>query len=183
MPEHTETLVVAGGCFWCVEGVFEEVNGVIDATSGYAGGTAETATYDAVSTGTTGHAEAVRLTYDPNTVSREDLLTIFFTVAHDPTQRNRQGPDIGPQYRSAVFYANETEKAAAEAVMRELQESSKMDGAFATTLEPLNTFYPAEDYHQDYAACNPQRPYVRVNVQPKVRKLRGTYPETVKPQE
>src|SRR5688572_14155118 len=148
MPNKTATL--AGGCFWCTEAAFEQLQGVLDVTSGYAGGSAETANYKAVCGGDTGHAEVIRITYDPEKISYEQLLEVFFD-AHDPTQLNRQGNDIGTQYRSAIFYADEAERSTAEAKIAELNESKHFPRPIVTTLEPLRAFFPAEDYHQDYA--------------------------------
>ena len=164
-------MVVAGGCFWCVEAVFEEVDGVLDAVSGYAGGDASTANYEAVCTGTTGHAEAVRLVYDPARVNYEDLLRIHFAT-HDPTTLNRQGADVGPQYRSAIFYANEDEKKLAEAFLEDLRDSGQFPKPIVTTLETLTEFYSAEPYHQNYVCRNPAQGYVRAVALPKVEKVR-----------
>ncbi len=166
-----ETMVIAGGCFWCVEAVFEEVDGVLDAVSGYAGGDARTANYEAVCTGTTAHAEAVRLVYDPARTAYESLLKVHFAT-HDPTTLNRQGADSGPQYRSAIFYADDAEKAKAEQVIAELGASGKFSGKIVTTLEPLTEFYPAEPYHQNYVCRNPNQGYVKAVALPKVKKVR-----------
>ncbi len=174
------TVVLAGGCFWCVEGVFEQLDGVLDAVSGYCGGAAETANYKAVCTGTTGHAEAVRITYDPAKISFGRLLQVFFAT-HDPTTLNRQGPDEGTQYRSAIFYADEDQKRVAEAYIRQLAEARVFDRPIVTTLEKLEAFHPAEDYHQDYAACNPQQPYIRQVAMPKIQKVRQKFADQVKP--
>lgn len=179
-PAPVAVAVFAGGCFWCTEAVFEQLKGVLDVESGYAGGSAETAHYEAVCTGNTGHAEAIRITYDPTVVSYDQLLMIFFTVAHDPTQLNRQGNDVGPQYRSAVFYANDQEKAAVEATIRRVQEQGLVKGRIVTTLEPLTAFYPAEKYHQDYARNNPRQPYIQHVAMPKVEKLRAKHAEQLK---
>lgn len=179
--EQTESrrVVLAGGCFWCTEAVFERLKGVLDVESGYSGGSAATANYSAVCSGTTGHAEAIRITYDPRVVSYGDLLKVFFTVAHDPTQLNRQGADEGTQYRSAIFYADEEEKRVAAAYIRQLTEQGVFDDPIVTTLEPLTDFYPAERYHQDYARNNPSQPYIRAAALPKVRKLMEKHPEVV----
>ncbi len=177
------TLVLAGGCFWCVEAVYTRLKGVSDVTSGYAGGTAQSANYKAVSTGMTDHAEVVQITYDPREVSFGQLLKVFFTVAHDPTQLNRQGADVGRQYRSAIFYQREEEKQAAEAYIRQLEEAGIFNQPIVTTLEPLETFFVAEAYHQDYAQLNPDHPYIRATSLPKVRKLEVTYPEKIRPQD
>ncbi len=174
-PPNLAQAVFAGGCFWCTEAVFEQLDGVADVTSGYAGGTAADADYRTVSSGRTDHAEAIRITYDPARITYEKLLEVFFTVAHDPTQLNRQGPDTGRQYRSAVFYANDAEKAAAEAYIQKLQKSGKFDRPIVTTLEPLDAFYPAESYHQDYVRLHPGDPYVRINALPKVEKARQRF--------
>lgn len=170
------TAVLAGGCFWCVEAVFEQLEGVLDVVSGYAGGDARTARYELVSTGKTGHAEVVKITYDPKRITYGQLLKIFFAVAHDPTQLNRQGPDVGPQYRSAIFYATEEEKRVAESYIRQLEEARVFDRPVVTRLEPLKGFYPAEEYHQDYARRNPLSPYILAQSAPKVRKLEKTFP-------
>jgi peptide-methionine (S)-S-oxide reductase len=174
------TAVLAGGCFWCTEAVFKELAGVRDVRPGYAGGTAETADYRTVCSGTTGHAEAIAITYDPTRTSFGMLLKVFFSVAHDPTQLNRQGNDRGPQYRSAVFYADEDERRVAEAYIGQLDAAGVFDAPIATTLEPLEAFYEAEDYHFDYAARNPFQPYIVHISAPKVDKLRRAYPERLK---
>ena len=173
--------VFAGGCFWCVEAVFEELNGVIDAVSGYAGGEASTANYEAVCTGATGHAEAVKIIYDPSKISYEKLLEVHFNT-HDPTTLNRQGNDTGPQYRSAIFYANEKEKELAQAFIDDLNASKHFPRPIVTTLEPLKAFYPAEAYHQNYACQNPHQPYISHIALPKVDKVREKYKDLVKPQ-
>src|SRR5687768_7417612 len=165
------TAILAGGCFWCTEAAFEQLEGVLDVTSGYIGGSAETANYRAVCSGDTGHAEAIHITYDPTKISYEQLLDVFFD-AHDPTQLNRQGNDTGTQYRSAIFYATDDEKRIADARIRALNESKHFPRPIATTLEPLTTFYPAEDYHQDYARQNPGQPYIQSVSMPKVCKVR-----------
>jgi len=170
--------VLAGGCFWCVEAVFQQLDGVISVDSGYAGGEAETASYDAVKTGQTDHAEVVRVIYDPSRVSYEDLLRVHFAT-HDPTQLNRQGPDVGPQYRSAVFYANEEQRTAATAMIKELEEEGKFNGSIVTTLEPLDAFHKAEDYHQNFATQNPTNPYVRSITLPKIEKVRDTFSDMI----
>ncbi len=174
--------VFAGGCFWCTEAVFEQLNGVSDVVSGYAGGSAETANYQAVCTGETGHAEVIRITYDPSVISFGQLLKVFFAT-HDPTQRNRQGNDVGTQYRSAIFYHDDAEKAAAESYIAQLYEAGVFSEPIVTTLEPLDAFYPAEQYHQDYARQNPTQPYVRAAALPKAEKARQKFPELLKPQE
>jgi methionine-S-sulfoxide reductase len=166
-----KTITLAGGCFWCTEAAFEQLAGVLDVTSGYIGGTRETANYRAVCGGDTGHAEAIRITYDPTKISYETLLDVFFD-AHDPTQLNRQGNDVGTQYRSAIFYATDEEKRLAEAKIRALNESKHFPRPIVTALEPLAEFYPAEDYHQDYARLNPEQPYVQAVSIPKACKVR-----------
>ena len=172
MTSHpTATAVLAGGCFWCTEAAFEQLAGVSDVTSGYAGGSAAAANYQAVCGGDTGHAEVIRVTYDPQRISYEQLLDVFFD-AHDPTQLNRQGNDVGTQYRSAIFYADEAQKQAAEAKISELSTSGKFPRPIVTTLEPLVEFFPAEDYHQDYARQNPEQPYIQAVSVPKVCKVR-----------
>ena len=172
--------VVAGGCFWCTEAVFEEIEGVVAVVSGYAGGDGKQANYRAVSTGQTGHAEVIEITYNPAQLDYETLLEVFFD-AHDPTQKNRQGPDVGTQYRSAIFYANDTEKQLAEKVIDRLNTSKKFKKPIATTLEKLEKFYPAEEYHQDYSARNPFDPYVRQSSTPKVVKVRKQHSKLLKP--
>lgn len=159
--------VLAGGCFWCTEAVFEQIPGVLDVVSGYAGDSAETAKYDIVKTGRTKHAEAIRIEYDPAVVSFGKLLKVFFSIAHDPTQLNRQGGDIGPQYRSAIFYASETERDVSAAYIKQLNEAGVFPDPIVTTLEKLEAFYIAEDYHQDYARINPDQPYVAHAALPK----------------
>jgi len=179
MPK-TATAVFAGGCFWCTEAVFEQLDGVSSVVSGYAGGKAETADYKLVASGGTDHAEVIAITYDPMTISYEKLLEVFFTVAHDPTQLNRQGPDWGKQYRSAVFYADEKQKQAAENAIRILTEAKVYSDPIVTTLEPLTKFYPAEDYHQDYVRLNPNQPYVRAQAIPKVEKVRKKFADVIR---
>ena len=172
-----EKAVIAGGCFWGVQAVFQHVKGVSNAVSGYAGGQANTANYNAVSGGRTGHAEAVEITYDPKQVSYGQLLQIYFSVAHDPTQLNRQGPDHGTQYRSAVFPANDSQRKVAEAYIAQLNKTGVYPKALATTIEPLQAFYPAEDYHQDYLVRNPNSMYIVINDVPKVENLAKTFPD------
>ena len=168
-----QTAILAGGCFWCTEGVFERLPGVLDVISGYAGGSRATADYRTVCTGRTGHAEAIRITYDPARVTFGRLLQVFFAVAHDPTQLNRQGGDVGTQYRSAIFYENEDQREAAEAYIRQLDAAGVFAKPIVTTLEPLkpDNFYPAEDYHQGYAEANPTQPYIACTAVPKMAKL------------
>lgn len=175
-----QTVVLAGGCFWCTEAVFEIMEGVDDVISGYAGGTKETAKYDIVSTGRTAHAEAILITYDPAKTSYGQLLKIFFSVAHDPTTLNRQGADVGPQYRSSIFYANEEQKKVAEAYIQQINAAKVLKNPIVTKLEPLDKFYTAEGYHQNYAVGNRSNPYI-VNVSdPKVEKLKKLYPGCVR---
>ena len=175
----TQSIVLAGGCFWCTEAAFEQLEGVLDVTSGYAGGSADTANYKAVCNGDTGHAEAIRITYDPAKISLGALFDVFFD-AHDSTQLNRQGNDVGTQYRSAIFYASDDEKQTAEAKIRELNESKHFPRPIVTTLEPLREFFPAEDYHQDYARNNPGQPYIQAVSIPKVCKVREKHPGLVR---
>ena len=179
--EQRATAVFAGGCFWCVEAVFEELDGVFDAVSGYAGGSAETANYKDVSTGTTGHAEAVQIIYDPSKIQYEQLLQVHFAT-HDPTTLNRQGNDVGPQYRSAIFFASEQEKQLAEAIIADLDEANVFPSPIVTKLEPLAAFYPAETYHQNYVCQNPRQSYVQHVALPKVVKVRKKFSELVKEQ-
>lgn len=172
--------VLAGGCFWCVEAVFNELEGVESVRSGYAGGTAETANYKAVCSGTAGHAEAIEVVYDPSKTTFGQLLKIHFSIAHDPTQLNRQGNDTGSQYRSAIFYADEEQRHIAEAYIRQLNEANVFSGPIVTTLEPLKQFFVAESYHQNYAALNPGQPYIAYVAQPKVEKLRAYFGNRLK---
>lgn len=177
--DGTASVVLAGGCFWCTENVFEYVRGVEDVVSGYAGGTADDADYHVVSSGATQHAEAIRITYDPAEISYGELLRIFFTVAHDPTQLDRQGPDHGKQYRSAVFYANDAQKQYTADYIAQLDEAGVYPDKIVTTLEPLRHFYPAEKYHQDYVQLHPSQPYVVYNALPKIEKLKKYFPDVV----
>lgn len=174
--EDIRTLVLAGGCFWGIEAVFEHVKGVKNVVSGYAGGAKETANYEAVSSGTTGHAEAVQIIYDASVVSLGTLLKVYFSIAHDPTQLNFQGPDHGTQYRSAIFFAAPEEKQVAESYIAQLREAKSFPEPIVTTLEPLNRFYAAENYHQDFAAKNPRHPYIMVHDAPKVKNLEREFP-------
>jgi peptide-methionine (S)-S-oxide reductase len=169
--------VFAGGCFWGTQAVFERVKGVLDTTTGYAGGAAETATYDQVTTETTGHAESVEVVYDPSKITYGQLLRIFFSVAHDPTQLNRQGPDEGTSYRSAIFYENDDQKRIAEAYIAQLDGAKVFPGKIVTEVTPLKGFYRAEDYHQDYALHNPDNPYILVCDRPKIQALKEQFPE------
>ena len=177
VPAGDEVAVLAGGCFWGVEAVFERLKGVKDVVSGFAGGSKSSAHYDIVSTGTTGHAEAVRITYDPSQISFELLLKVFFVVAHDPTQLNRQGPDEGTQYRSSIFYADTRQRAIAEAFIRHLADAKVFRRPVVTTVVPLEGFYPAEAYHQDFVRKNPRYPYVVYNDLPKLEHLEKVFPE------
>ena len=167
-----DTVVFAGGCFWGVQAVFQHVNGVVSATSGYAGGKVARPSYEDVSTGTTGHAEVVRVVYDPSKVSYGKLLDVFFTVAHDPTQLNRQGPDHGTQYRSAVFFTNDAQKAATQVYIAQL---SKGGDKIVTQVAPVSNFFVAESYHQDYATLHPNEPYIYYNDAPKIAALKKQY--------
>ena len=169
MAEQTATF--GGGCFWCLEAAYDALRGVSNVESGYAGGQTENPTYDQVCGGRTGHAEVVRITYDPERISYRDLLEVFFTV-HDPTQLNRQGADVGTQYRSAIFYENAEQQESAKEVLGELERENVYDAAIVTTLEPLTKFYPAELYHRDYYERNAEQPYCQVVITPKLAKLR-----------
>ena len=171
-----ETVVFAGGCFWGVQAVFQRVRGVTKAVSGYAGGSAGTARYELVSRGTTGHAESVEVTWDPARVSYAQLLQVFFTVAHDPTELNRQGPDVGTQYRSAIFFTAPAQKTGAQAYIDQLAAAKKFPRAIVTQVVPLAGFYRAEDYHQDYFNRHPDEPYIVYNDWPKVDSLRKAFP-------
>ena len=169
--------VLAGGCFWCVEAVYKQLDGVRSVVSGYAGGTAQTADYGTVSSGATDHAEAVEVRYDPARIGLGQILKVFFSIAHDPTQRDRQGPDTGRQYRSAIFYADEEQKRVAEAYIHQLDAAKVFDRPIVTEVVKLDRFYPAEDYHQDYAARHPLEPYILFNARPKVEKVRKYFGE------
>jgi peptide-methionine (S)-S-oxide reductase len=172
-----QTAVFAGGCFWGMEGVFEHVRGVSEVMTGYAGGNAETATYKQVSSGATQHAESVQVVYDPAQISYGDLLKVYFSVAHDPTQLNRQGPDHGVQYRSEIFFANDQQKQVAESYIDQLNQARVFSDPVVTQLEPLNQFYPAESYHQDFIQRNPLHPYVVVHDLPQIRQLQAQFPD------
>jgi peptide-methionine (S)-S-oxide reductase len=172
--------VLGGGCFWCVEAVYLQLNGVEKVVSGYAGGDASTADYHTVCTGMTKHAEVVEIIFDPRKISYGEILKVFFAIAHDPTQLNRQGNDAGPQYRSAIFYADLEQKAVAETYIAQLNEAKLFEKPIVTTLEPLETFFPGEDYHQDYAAKNPNQPYIAYFATPKVEKLREHFADRLK---
>jgi peptide-methionine (S)-S-oxide reductase len=176
-PKGEQTAVIAGGCFWGIQAVFQHVKGVINATSGYSGGAPNTAEYETVSTGDTGHAESVKITYDPSQITYGQLLRVFFSVAHDPTELNRQGPDSGTQYRSVIFYGNEEQKKIAEAYIAQLDKAHVFSGPIVTQLIPLKAFYPAEAYHQNYAANHPDNPYIVYNDAPKVDRLRREFPQ------
>lgn len=182
-PARPAVAVFAGGCFWGVEAVFEQLRGVGQVTSGYAGGRAsplQPVTYDAVASGRTGFAESVRVEYDPSQISYGQLLKVFFSVAHDPTQRNRQGPDIGPQYRSAIFYADDEQKRLAQAYIAQLDAAGVYPKPIVTELRPLTKFHRAEDYHQDYMRRHPDQPYIVVHDRPKLENLKRRFPELVK---
>lgn len=172
-----ETAVLAGGCFWGVQAVFQHVKGVLSATSGYSGGTAKAAHYETVSTGDTGHAESVQIVYDPSQISYGELLRIFFSVAHDPTQLNRQGPDEGTQYRSVIFYSNDQQKQVADSYIAQLDQAKIFRHPIVTQVVALQAFYPAEAYHQNYAALHPDNPYIFFNDAPKVANLRKEFPD------
>lgn len=170
-------MVVAGGCFWGVQGVFQRVKGVTGAVSGYAGGPQGGARYELVSGGATGHAESVQVTYDPRQITFGRLLQVYFSVAHDPTERNRQGPDVGPQYRSAIFPLDDEQARIAEAYIAQLNAARAFSLPIVTTIEPGRTFYPAEDYHQDYLTRHPRAPYIVINDLPKIDALKRLFPE------
>jgi peptide-methionine (S)-S-oxide reductase len=172
-----QTAVLAGGCFWGVQGVFEHVRGVQKVVAGYAGGDKSTAQYETVSSGTTGHAESVIITFDPAQISYGQILQVALSVVFDPTQLNRQGPDVGTQYRSAIFYADETQKRIAEAYIRQLDQSHAFPRAIVTRVDPLKRFYPAEDYHQDYLIHHPTAPYIATFDLPKVENFKRTFPD------
>ncbi len=171
-----ETAVLAGGCFWGIQAVFEHVKGVIRATSGYSGGTANTAQYEKVCSGRTGHAEAVQVTYDPSQITFGQILKVFFSVAHDPTQLNQQGPDVGTQYRSAIFFTSEDQKRISRAYIEQLNAAKVFKQPIATQIVPLDVFYPAEDYHQDYVEQHPENMYIVMNDLPKVDSLQKQFP-------
>lgn len=175
-----QTAVIAGGCFWGIQAVFQHVKGVKSAISGYSGGSSSTAEYEVVSTGTTGHAESVQITFDPSQISYGQLLKVFFSVAHDPTQLNRQGPDTGTQYRSVIFYGNDEQKHIAEAYIAQLNQAKSFARPIATQVVPLKAFYTAEDYHQNYATLHPDNPYIAINDAPKVDHLKEQFPELYK---
>jgi len=175
-----QTVVIAGGCFWGIQAVFQNTRGVVDATSGYSGGSANTAHYEMVSEGNTGHAESVRINYDPSQITLGKLLKVFFSVAHDPTQVDRQGPDTGTQYRSAIFYSNEEQKRIAQAYVDQLNQTKVFERPIATQIVSLKSFYEAEAYHQDYVVQHPNEPYIRIHDLPKLANLRKQFPELYK---
>ncbi len=172
-----QTAVLAGGCFWGVQAVFQHTKGVTKALSGYAGGQKDTAHYEMVGTGRTGHAESVSITYDPQQISYGKILQIYFSVAHNPTELNRQGPDFGTQYRSAIFYADDEQKRIASAYIAQLQAAHVFGSPIVTKLEPLSGFYPAEDYHQDFLVLHPSYPYIVFNDLPKLENLKQAFPD------
>lgn len=174
-----ETTTLGGGCFWCLEAVYDQLNGVTDVVSGYAGGQVDNPTYKQVCSGTTGHAEVVQVTFDPNVITFDDILAVFFTI-HDPTTLNRQGADVGTQYRSAIFYHSPEQKAAAEAAILRVNAEGLWPNPVVTQIAPLERFYPAEDYHQEYFENNPNAGYCRVVIAPKVAKFRKAYLEKLK---
>ncbi|MBI5281512.1 MAG: peptide-methionine (S)-S-oxide reductase MsrA [Candidatus Solibacter usitatus] len=179
-PRDRQTAVFAGGCFWCTEAVFEQLEGVVKVVSGYTGGTQATAHYEIVGSGKTDHAESIEITFDPDRITYARLLEVFFLVAHDPTQLNRQGPDWGRQYRSAIFYKGDEQKRIAEEYIQKLEQERHFKSKIVTEVTRLTSFYPAEDYHQDYVKHHPDNPYVVTNSLPKLRKLRQTFPALLK---
>jgi len=176
-----EIAILAGGCFWGVQAVYQHLAGVTRAVSGYAGGQQRTAEYELVSTGRTGHAESVEIRFDPREISYGRLLQVFFSVAHDPTQRNRQGPDVGPQYRSAIFPANPEQERVARTYIAQLNQARVFNAAIATTIEPDRSFFAAEDYHQDFLTRNPRHPYIVINDLPKIAELKKIFPDRYRP--
>ena len=179
-PKGEQIAVLAGGCFWGVDAVFKHVKGVSSVFSGYSGGGAATARYPVVSTGMTGHAESVKISYDPSQISYSELLRVFFSVAHDPTQLNRQGPDVGSQYRSAIFYTSQDQKETAQAYIDQLTKAHVFSGPIVTQVAPFEQFYAAEDYHQNYLALHPDQPYIVFNDMPKLRRLQQQFPALYK---
>jgi peptide-methionine (S)-S-oxide reductase len=177
--QYNETATLAGGCFWCLEPVFDNLQGVLDVVSGYSGGHVPDPTYSEVTTGRTGHAEVVQVTFDPTVISFAEILEVFFTI-HDPTTLNRQGADVGTQYRSAVFYHTPEQKATIEQVVKDLEKQRVWDNPIVTQVAPFEVFYPAEDYHQEYYANNPRQPYCQMVVAPKVAKFRKKYADRLK---
>ncbi len=180
--EATATAVLAGGCFWGVQAVFQHVKGVSQVLSGYSGGAKDTAQYETVSSGTTGHAESVQIKFDPRQISYGRILQIYFSVAHDPTELNRQGPDVGTQYRSAIFFANEGPQKVAQAYIAQLDKAHAFKEPIVTKLTPFTAFYPAEKYHQDYATLHPDNPYIYYNDLPKVENLKRLFPDVYREQ-
>ena len=176
---NTETAILGGGCFWCVEAAFQQLQGVHSVVSGYMGGRAPNPTYEQVCSGQTGHVEVAQITFDPAIISYEDLLEVFFTL-HDPTTLNRQGNDVGEQYRSVIFYRDEAQRKTAQAVIYDLTKEHAFDNPIVTALEPASTFYSAESYHQDYATNHPHQPYIMIYDAPKVTNLRKLFPEIYK---
>lgn len=172
--------VLAGGCFWCVEAVYLQLDGVLSVKNGYAGGTSDSADYETVSSGRTDHAEAVEVRFDPTKIAFGQILKVFFSIAHDPTTRDRQGPDVGRQYRSVIFYADDEQKRVADAYIKQLDAAKVFDRPIVTEVVPLDRFYEGEAYHQDYAARNPLNPYILFNARPKVDKVRKYYKDRVK---
>jgi peptide-methionine (S)-S-oxide reductase len=179
-PGPEAVAILAGGCFWCVEAVYKQLDGVASVTSGYAGGTANTADYETVSSGRTDHAEAVEVRFDPGRVSYGQLLKVFFSIAHDPTQRDRQGPDVGRQYRSVIFPVDDEQRRVAQAYIAQLDTAHVFDAPIVTEVARLDRFYEAEPYHQDYAERNPMNPYILFNARPKVAKVRKFFKERVR---
>lgn len=179
-PATEQAAVLAGGCFWCVEAVYRQLDGVTAVTNGYAGGTADSADYQIVSSGATDHAEAVEVRFDPAKITYGQLLKVFFSIAHDPTTRDRQGPDVGRQYRSVIFYADDEQRRIADAYIKQLDAAAVFERPIVTEVTKLDRFYEAEAYHQDYAARNPLQPYILFNARPKVEKVRRYYKDRVK---
>ena len=179
-PKGSKQLVLAGGCFWGMEAVFENLKGVSDVVAGYSGGSADTAHYDMVSTGDTGHAESVQITFDPSQISLDQLFGVFFLVAHDPTELDRQGPDDGTQYRSVIFYANDAQRSAAQAYVKRLTDAKTFSAPIVTQIVPFRAFYPAEAYHQHFVQQHPDYPYVVFNDLPKLKYLRERFPQLIK---
>jgi peptide-methionine (S)-S-oxide reductase len=177
--QNKETATLAGGCFWCLEPVFDNLQGVLDVVSGYSGGHVPDPTYNEVTSGRTGHAEVVQVTFDPTVISFAEILEVFFTI-HDPTTLNRQGADVGTQYRSAVFYHTPEQKATLEQVVTDLEKQRIWDNPIVTQVAPFEDFYPAEDYHQEYYANNPRQPYCQMVIAPKVAKFRKKYADRLK---
>ena len=180
MARGKQTAILSGGCFWCTEAVFEQLAGVSDVTSGYTGGTSDDAHYEIVGSGRTGHAESIRITFDPSKITYGTILKVFFSVANDPTTKDHQGPDWGRQYRSAIWYKGAEQEKIARAYVQQLTDAKVFNAPIITVLSPAKPFYPAEDYHQDYVKNHPSNPYVVVNSVPKIEKLRKAYPELLK---